>query len=575
MVKVTKPAPPNFLEMRLFAPGMTLLHRAGLGGLASTLKYIERAWEKGALLEDELPGWPWANAQPPWEIDAQTVMLRFGKPDAASEYLKRLFKIAFDIKDGLIYLPGQYSEVPPTASVRAILQEAIQLTFLQHGPTCGSRTAERTVTYEVDNAQLTITHDVFTSYKHQGWYWLERNERSKEKDPVTGKKLKTGNRIQNHVYFPAVTDGGVLAGGGHPVDNAIFPGAMPRHNRFDRQSSISESDGGLICLYFAPVGCLALVVNKVTGVLIVPEIEDLRLFALIRPHMTPTSPKECRIGNAADAALQAQVRLRGKHLVQDQDLPGCYGMTLKPTAWAGQIKSRVATVRVPSGNELRLDRFELALALLPAKVVTRTAAETKGRGKNKTTVERRESFMVDSIIRPLVAENLALGRPWYAGFVRLMTKLDANNRPLRDKLPFEKRGLHEMTEQAMLWDYDGEAAIVRAVHEAMRNRYGQIADENKGKPVAMKKRFAGEYDRRRLAFAGAKTADQFRNALCDLFSRGRSNSVLQDYWMKVLPMLDTRRWQLARDLALLALASYQGKGAETTAETTVPATASE
>ena len=84
-----------------------------------------------------------------------------------------------------------------------------------------------------------------------------------------------------------------------------------------------------------------------------------------------------------------------------------------------------------------------------------------------------------------------------------------------------------MTNTSILWDHDGEAAVVQAVHEALRSRYGVIADANKTNPVAMKKRFTGEYDRWRLAFAGAKTADQFRTALCDLFSRGGINKVLR------------------------------------------------
>ncbi len=68
-----------------------------------------------------------------------------------------------------------------------------------------------------------------------------------------------------------------------------------------------------------------------------------------------------------------------------------------------------------------------------------------------------------------------------------------------------------------------------------------------------------EYERLRLAFAGAKTADSFRHALTDLWSRAGSNSVLKETWPQVLPLLSVDKWQLARDLALLALASYQGR----------------
>ena len=115
-----------------------------------------------------------------------------------------------------------------------------------------------------------------------------------------------------------------------------------------------------------------------------------------------------------------------------------------------------------------------------------------------------------------------------------------------------------MIEQS-IWKDRGESTVVRAVHEALRKRYGKIADENNGNPGAMKKRWEREYDRWRLAFAGAKTPDQFRKSLCDLLSRTGANPVLQAEWERLLPMLDASRWQQTRDLALLALASYSRK----------------
>ena len=118
-----------------------------------------------------------------------------------------------------------------------------------------------------------------------------------------------------------------------------------------------------------------------------------------------------------------------------------------------------------------------------------------------------------------------------------------------------------MTEE-IRWDHPGEESIVRAVHEAMRCRYGRIASENTKNPAAMKKRMAREYERLRLAFSGAKTADTLRHALADLWSRAGSNSVLKEIWPQVLPMLAGDKWQLTRDLALVGLASYQGKGQE-------------
>jgi CRISPR-associated protein Cas8a1/Csx13 len=143
-----------------------------------------------------------------------------------------------------------------------------------------------------------------------------------------------------------------------------------------------------------------------------------------------------------------------------------------------------------------------------------------------------------------------------------MTKLDPiSRRPKRLKLTFEKEGLKNMIEN-LEWNDSGERAIVLAVHQAIKQRLGQIAGENKGKQGVMKKRMQGEFDKWRLAFSGSKTPDQFRKSLCDLFGRAGINPVLKEHWAVILPWLSSQtKWQLARDLSLLALASYTGTGA--------------
>ena len=41
MAKTVKPPSPDHLTMTLFAPGMSMLHRAGLGGLACTTSKLQ------------------------------------------------------------------------------------------------------------------------------------------------------------------------------------------------------------------------------------------------------------------------------------------------------------------------------------------------------------------------------------------------------------------------------------------------------------------------------------------------------------------------------------------------------
>jgi CRISPR-associated protein Cas8a1/Csx13 len=568
MAKMTKPSADDHLTMRLFAPGMSLLHRAGLGGLACTLTVMENLHRDGRLPKAKLPA-PFDGGQPPWRIEPQSVTLLFGKPEKAGDYLKNLFAFAFQVQNGLIYLPGQYGDVSPSIIVLAAIQHGIQNTFLQHGPTCGSREGERTVTVEINDTSMSVTHDVFTSYKHQGWFWLDRDEKSKEKDPLTGKKIKTGRRVKNHQDFPAVGEDGTLSGSSHEIDNKVFPGGMVRHDRFD-QSAARETDAGLICLHFALIGCVTLSINRVTAVLLVPEVQDLLDFSALRKFLTPQTAQDCRIAGAADAALQAQVRLRARRAAVHSESTSCYAMTCRPTQWNKKQKPRVATIHVPASNDGVLDKFSRALSLLPPRLVVPKPPEQKTRRVSKA--KPKDPFWSDSVVRPLIAENLALARPWYSGFTRLMTGINpATDKPYRTQLSFERKGLHEMINDPKMWDADGEKLVVQAVHEAMRMRYGQIAAENKGNRVGMEKRMERFRERLRLSLAGAKLEADVRFALMDLFSRGGNNSVLRAGWTTVLPVVRSN-WQLARDLGLLALASYAGKGETETPDQPNPTT---
>src|SRR5439155_24885350 len=126
-------APASSLTMDLFAPGMTALHRAGLAGLLTTLRYIERAAERGQMSEVQLPGCPWEDGSPPWEYDAQSVTLKFGdEGSAAGQYFGRLFEIAYSIRDDMVFLPGQYGDLPPALPFRSALQDGILCTFYDY-----------------------------------------------------------------------------------------------------------------------------------------------------------------------------------------------------------------------------------------------------------------------------------------------------------------------------------------------------------------------------------------------------------------------------------------------------------
>jgi len=53
------------------------------------------------------------------------------------------------------------------------------------------------------------------------------------------------------------------------------------------------------------------------------------------------------------------------------------------------------------------------------------------------------------------------------------------------------------------------------------------------------------------------TQEAVRAALASLWSLAGPNQELRDSWQQIVPLLRPKHWQTARDLALVALASYR------------------
>lgn len=544
--KTTKPASTkakqvavDSVRLAVFAPGMTPMHRAGLGGLACVLTALENDFHAGRLTPQQLPG-DWNAGCPPWTISETEIELRFGAPQRASEFLERLFQYAFAIRpDGLINLPGCFAS-PPTAAELADQQQGFMLTFLQHGKVRDVAKEPTLVHYEIDDGQSAPIEVEFrpcrSFNRQQGW-----------KEFVDSKGCFRGKKAR--------------------VDGPLFPGAVVRHVAFTSQTAVEEPPERVLCLYFAMIGTLSLAVNRGVGILLIPEVENLLEFAMARPWMSPADALGWKVANAADAALQALVRLRMRRLQDGGVVSGCTAVTFQSTPWASQQKSRVGSIDVEAHDPKQLERFEIALQLLPPRVVTTGGGSTEGGGKKKSKKAEAlpRTFRADSVVRPLIAENLALGRPWYQDFARLMyRKNPANDKPYRETVVHERKGLFAMMTENAMWDRAGEQLVVKAVHEAMRLSMGRIRQDTDGpanKPLsqATKNRCERFREKLRLDLCGAKTAAQVRFVLTDLFSRGGLNAVLRESWQQVLPVLQ-HDWQLARDLGLLALASYVGRG---------------
>jgi CRISPR-associated protein Cas8a1/Csx13 len=521
------------LLISLHAPGMTPLLKAGAGGLAASLR---------SLLRRQAPQAAWSSPVPvgPGSATVEPTAIRLswgGQPP--EETLKALFHESFRIREpeGLMDLPGTYEpERPPRLEVAVALQEALKLTFLQHGQTTTKEGAAQVRSLSVDERELRLAFQPYSGFVHQkAWSEVAR----------------------------------ALSRGSTSLAGWAYPGAAERHIGL-RVTKMEYTAAEALCACFALVGCLSYKAALVRGgALVAFAPSDLVRFAELRPRLTPRKVEEVSVTGISDAVLCVELALRMEGALGARALDTAEAFSLKVVPWARQQKSRGGVLREGHFPERVLTLYHEAVSHWPHRLTVLALPDAKGKqGKKAQEPSAGNFFVAASALRGFVSDNLAEGRPWYAGFATATVTSGAKRRSLhtfrtRDNLGalflHERKGLIAMLQHLE----EAEQALVESVHVALRQRFGAIAEENPANPTARKNRMNAERDRWRLAFAGAKTQDQVRGALADLWSRAGPNRALQARWKDILPLLREQHWRAARDLALVALASYQGKGAET------------
>lgn len=525
---------PSSIEFRLDAPGMTKLHRAGLGGLAATLHCAEVLKRDAEEEDEDLPELlaPLFDPEFSWKIESKSLTINFGKPENAGKFFEALSNFAFQIQDGVIYLPGQYQPgAPPPIEVRARLQQGITSTFLQHGKTrkLGEETSK---SYQFDNKTIEIGFKPCLQYLHQGEWkdWID----------------KKGNLVAKSCTF----------------NGPLYPGAAVRHQAFTADTSAAQSVEFAIALTFAVVGTLTFPVAGGLGILLVPYVADLTTFVQNRHKATPADFKETFVANLSDAVLHFSLNERGSEVKSKISVPGCEGCCFCGKPWSGKQKSRDEALVLTDPSYEQLNAYAVALKNLKPKIKSIDKEITEGKGKNKVVVEKKtEYFWKDSKLRPFVANNLAQNQYWFQGFAQYVKKLDeSGKRTIWELVRYENKELNAMINDKDLdWKLNGAQPFVFAVQDALRRLYGKISADSKGlSENGRNNRFDSEYEKWRLAFSGSKTAEQFRKAFADMLSRAKSNQSLAENRQAIVKLL-IEDWELSRDLALLALASYRSK----------------
>jgi CRISPR-associated protein Cas8a1/Csx13 len=132
----------------------------------------------------------------------------------------------------------------------------------------------------------------------------------------------------------------------------------------------------------------------------------------------------------------------------------------------------------------------------------------------------------------------------------------------REQLFYEGKEMHQMVEKAS-FDDESKRRFINVCHESWRSRMGKLGERARSENLGddgFRRLVNREREKLRVSFARSKNAETLRETVVDFWSRAGVTKELQgDGLIKVLPLFNEASWREARDLALLALVSYQAK----------------
>lgn len=494
---------PNSLTLKLFDPGMTHLHRVGLAGLYLTLKQLDPA-------EYEKFGG--------WNLTSRSVAL-FWKNNPR-ELLGPIIEKAFGIsRDGVIeFLIHRKHRVGNLEKVQ--LHNAILRTFLQHGRTRNVSKKTAKLSFEYDNKNVQIELKPIKKYQNQSVDILFNNKDEFKRDVK-------------------------LAGW-------AFPGGGVRHIGFSAPTTLTNTADKFLCLLFAPVGSLFFLIScknqdgkfdsRKGAAIVLPHIKNLETYCRCYRNYLQSPVERLYANSLGDAGLSALVALNlHEGMLQELEINSCSVVTLGTIPWSKQQKTRTALEQIKEVNKEKLAFFHFTSQTLQHKMV----------------IKEDETYYVQiSTARGLIAENIAADRPWFADFYKVML-----SQKLARATTYDKKGLHAMVQSQITdWPETEDKLFVEAIHNALKNRYGALAARASAKGERIP--FDREFERIRTSLMRSKNSQTLRAEIADLFARGGVNKSLQQNWPQLLSLFTGPDWQKARDLALLSLASYSGKGAD-------------
>ncbi len=295
-----------------------------------------------------------------------------------------------------------------------------------------------------------------------------------------------------------------------------------------------ESPTGFLALLFLPLACGYYQLPGYRSTLVIPEVKNLKEWVKLRQKMPGRTYKSFRSSSAGESALNFLMR---EKLADDSNLfrvDYCEVYRLGNQPWDGNqsyLKQAVHRVQV---NDQVLGLYEIASRLLPPRV--------------KLKQDGSGTWLAESKALAWISDNLIANQPWYDGFFEF--------RKANVIYPEDRRGLIVMTEHLST----DEQVLFNAVQGAFSSylREQILQAQKQGRPLD----YGQVTDKVIYRLQRPGTQQQFTAALVKFLSDFRS-SAARGNGLQIFSWLNqSGNWKTARDLALLAIATYQSKSKE-------------
>lgn len=488
---------------------LTMLHSAGMLGLAMTLQQLDKLYPQ----PEQRP------AGLVWLLDEVKIELFWTGEDTIA--LEWLIGESFKVDgDGLIFLTGL---VPANMAIsaRIAVHQGITRSFLQHGRSRKSA-GDTTASIEIDGKNVEIGYKKLASYAHQNF---------------------TKNLCDRQGRLRTQPIG---------IKSWLYPGATVRHNVDEKATIFRESPELALALLFAPLACQFFFLpnrdffNDSRIILVIPGITNLMASVKSCLSMAAVSYPERCILNQKEAGWRFFERDR-RISSNDRRITSCQIATFQSEKWAKQQRLR-SYVEVMEVRDNLLDRYQrLTSKLFTNRVITN---------------EKGEQFIVATKIYKLLVENIIRGSPFFRGIAQIVN--DAN---YWTELNINKTHLSEIMNDSELLDLKTYKIFIVACHKALRTEFAKLYDKAEANEYIqfdrLKKRI-----RQEMIICG--DARSFRRWLVRFWSGCNDNVADFNDLDDLLPsILVEGDWELFRDLALLSLVTYEYKSKKSRVSTDV------